>query len=216
MVHPRLFVALCVLSLAGCPSADDDDLFGDDDDLVGVDDDDATANDDDATANDDDATANDDDATADDDDATADDDDATADDDDATMTGPGGPVMFLTGISCGFSVNSQNAGFNNNAWGYPACGLGMSGWDAGEYVVTVGQAGGVTLNLTWSDASKDLDLIVLSGGDVTTSTCWGSSTASTGTSESVSFTLASGEVAWVVIDGKNGDETSFDLSVSCP
>jgi hypothetical protein len=194
-------------------TADDDDATADDDDAT-ADDDDATTDDDDATADDDDATTDDDDATADDDDATTDDDDATADDDDAT-SGPGGPVVFLTGAACGYTATAGNTGFDNNAWGYPACGLADSGWDAGEWVVTLGQPGTVTLTLTWADTTKDLDLIVLDGGNVTTSSCWGSSTSSSGGSETVTFLLPAGQVAWIVIDGKGGDETAFTLVVSC-
>ena len=73
----------------------------------------------------------------------------------------------------------------------------------------------VTLDLTWTDGTQDLDLIVLDGGDVSTSVCFGSSTASTGTSESTTFNLASGEVAWIVVDGKNGDAAEFNLDVTC-
>jgi len=209
-------------------SGDDDDATGDDDDATG-DDDDATSDDDDATSDDDDATSDDDDATSDDDDATSDDDDATGDDDDDATgddddatgddddatSGPGGPVMFLTGIGCGFDVTIGNGAFTNNAWGYPACQLGMSGWEGGEYVVTLGQPGLVTLDLTWSDATQDLDLIVLDGGDVTNSTCFGSSTLVAGTSESVTFNLASGDVAWIIVDGKNGDAAEFNLDATC-
>ncbi|MCO4770357.1 MAG: hypothetical protein KDA24_10035 [Deltaproteobacteria bacterium] len=230
--------------LIGCPTVGDGNGFSDDDDLIGVDDDDSAANDDDATGDDDDATGDDDDATGDDDDATgddddatgdddddatgddddatgddddatSDDDDATGDDDDATMSGPGGPVVFLTGIGCGFSVSATTIGFNNNAWGYPACSLGDSGWDSGEYVITLGQPGTVTLDLSWSDPTIDLDLIVLDGGDVSTSGCYGSSASSSGSSEQVIFTLGSGQVAWIVVDGKGGDEGPFSLNVTC-
>ncbi len=71
----RLFLLMvlgALLTLAGCPSAANDD--------------DATSDDDDATSDDDDATSDDDDATSDDDDSAAgDDDDATSDDDDSAV-----------------------------------------------------------------------------------------------------------------------------------
>ena len=72
MRHTFLFSLFLLLfgSLAGCPSAADDD--------------DSAANDDDSVANDDDSAANDDDSAANDDDSASNDDDSAGDDDDAT------------------------------------------------------------------------------------------------------------------------------------
>ena len=202
----HLPVLLALLLLAGCPpiGLDDDDSGG-----TPFDDDDATGDDDD------DATGDDDDATGDDDDATGDDDDATGDDDDSTAPASG-PITFDVGFSCGFNVSATTTSQNNQTDGYAACGLGATGWPGGEYVGVVGSANTQhTLTLTWTDASADLDLIVLDGNDPTSSGCYGSSTSSTGTSESVVFTLPSGN-GWVVVDSKGAAGAAFSLSISCP
>ncbi|MCO4773684.1 MAG: putative metal-binding motif-containing protein, partial [Deltaproteobacteria bacterium] len=129
-----------------------------------------------------------------------------------------GPISFDLGLGCGYNLNSNNNTpiHNNDTDGYPACGLPTLGWGAGEFVGVIGQAGDITLNLSWSNPAIDLDLIVISSGDVVNSTCYGSSTSSSGTSESVFFNLAPGNVAYIAIDGKGGDSSSFDLSISCP
>ena len=214
----HLLAPAAALLLFGCPAPagldDDDSGSAFDDDDATADDDDATADDDDSTADDDDSTGDDDDSTGDDDDSTGDDDDTTGDDDDSSPAD--GPISFDVGLSCGSSVATTNVGHSNQADGYAACGLPTTGLPGGEYVAISGAANVQhTLTLTWIDTAFDLDLIVLDGNNPTTSGCIASSAASTGTMESVVFTLASGN-AWIVIDSKDPVGTSFDLSLTCP
>ena len=100
---------------------------------------------------------------ADDDDATSDDDDSAGDDDDATLPDDELDCTGADEATCGATASGTSVGADNNVYGYAICDLNATGFTGGEavYEFTAANAGEHTFELTWSDATNDIDLFVL-------------------------------------------------------
>ena len=203
-----LLLALLLVPLLALGCTTRSGRMGDDDDDGSEDDDDSVTSDDDDGADDDDAT--DDDDGADDDDATDDDDVVVDDDDDndGVIDCPG------TTVSCDSEVGGSTVGSANGSSSWPGCDA-TDQWTGGEEIfrLTPSSSGSVTFTLTWSDDSQDLDLFVLDDCDVAAD-CLGSSQGMD-TIEEVEANVTAGVPVYVVVDGYNGDASSFQLEVDC-
>ena len=196
MLLKRLyFLFLLTLSLAvvGCPTT------GDDDDDSATDDDDATADDDDATADDDDATP------------PIDDDDATGDDDDATPPPGSLDCADASELDCGISAGT-NVGASSAADMWPGC-VQWQGYTGGEviYEFTAAATEQVTIDLTWTDGTQDLDLFALPECN-DNAECLSASDG-VETAEQVSFAAVAGETYIIVVDGYDGGSAEYMLEV---
>jgi len=157
---------------------------------------------------------------ADDDDATSDDDDSAGDDDDATLPDDELDCSGADEATCGATASGTSVGADNNVYGYAICDLNATGFTGGEAVFefTAANAGEHTFELTWSDATNDIDLFVLDLCSTSAddgATCLGYSIEET-TEESVTVTLEADATVYLVIDGWDGGESAFDLTASCP
>ena len=179
------------------PDPDDDDTVDDDD---AVDDDDSGAPDDD------------DSGSTDDDDAVDDDDSGTPDDDDDATPAPD---LICPGVSlpCA-AVGGTTTGAVDNVQDWDSCG-GDGGYTGGEDVFRFvpGGDGTVTFTLTWSDVAQDLDLFALDACTAT-AVCLGSSVGSTN-SESVTVPAQAGVAITLVVDGKDGAASAYQLNADC-
>ena len=203
----RWILLALLLVLAGCPEppppADDDDDVTDDDDITG-DDDDAIGDDDDSAIGEDD----------DDDDSSVGDDDDSADDDDDSAE----PLQELdcpgTSLTCA-TVGGSTIGEPDNVNDWNSCDADGGHWTGGEDVFRFvpGGDGEVTFTLTWSDAGQDLDLFVVSECGAVDG-CLGTSLGST-TSESVTVPAVAAVPLFIVIDGKDGAGSAYQLTADC-
>jgi len=198
-----LLIAL-LLVLPACaeepPPADDDDA---------TDDDDVVADDDDSASDDDDDVVDYDDSAVDDDD-----DDSAVDDDDDDDSAPA-PELVCPGVSlpCA-TVGGTTIGAVDNVQDWSACG-GDGAYTGGEDVFRFapGGDGEVTFTLSWADAELDLDVFVLDDCDPGAA-CLGSSVGSNN-SESVTVPATAGVPITVVVDGKDGAESAYQLDADC-
>jgi hypothetical protein len=143
-----------------------------------------------------------------DDDSAADDDDSGADDDDAAAA-CADPIA----VDCGDKLEGEST-VGDDAEVDEWCGTGLATTGPEEYFAwTAGAAGEVRVDM--SPAAQDLDLFVL-GGDAAgcdPDDCLGSSQLVG--DESVTFTAQAGATYYFVVDGYDGAEDSFDISLDC-
>ena len=184
-----LLLALFGLGLVGCPGGDDDDSsVGDDDDTTAADDDDTAADDDDDLAVQD-------------------------------PPCPGDPVTCADG-----AVTDSTVGGEDVVQNYQACSDGEAFWDTGRwtggddlFAFTPEGDGAVTITLSWDDDEADLDLFVLGTCDLDpeTANCLGAS-ASTEEEEVVNANVVGGTPIYILVDGWDGDEADYTLTIDCP
>ena len=212
---PRWILLLCSLLLAaGCPTTTppvDDDDSADDDDAT-PDDDDATPDDDDATPDDDDS-ADDDDATPDDDDATPDDDDS-ADDDDSVDDDDATECDAALDLDCDVvaeDVNATDSADSTDLWDLYSCsGLNYAG---SEVIYRFTPASDDDYTFAISGTLANVDVVVLSSCDP--DSCVGASSSVSVFQDEVTVSLNGGEDYYVVVDGRNGGQTAYTLSLTC-
>ncbi len=146
----------------------------------------------------------------DDDDSASDDDDSASDDDDSVAENTCAPAAT---IACGGAVSGTTVGAANNFDSYGCSEFDTNGPEAYfEFTATSDEP----VLITMTPGAEDLDLFVLNAdglGNCDGDDCAGSS-QDTGT-EAILFDVTAGTTYTIVVDGYDGAEDSFDLSLEC-
>lgn len=115
-------------------------------------------------------------------------------------------------------LSGRNDG-TGSAWNsYPSCTGNNSSFTGHEdvYRFTAPSAGNFTIRLYDLDFNKDLDMFVLSDNGCSSNNCFKFGAAGgNGDSETITLSLSSNQTIFIVVDGFEGDVSSYKISVVC-
>ena len=118
-------------------------------------------------------------------------------------------------LECDKSVSSTNVGSPNNTNSYGCItGANSTNFTGGEKVFKFTPALTDEYEFTLSNFSGDLDLLLLSSCNP--QNCLTNEGASEKATEKIKINLDEGKLYYVVVDGFNGNSSSFNLVVTCP
>lgn len=117
-------------------------------------------------------------------------------------------VAMLTCESVRVSANNTDPGATTNVADYPGCSATIL--TGSEFVYTFQPQQDLDVDLTLSGLNADLDILVLDDGGV----CDPSRCSATGDS-AVSFRALAGTTYSVVVDGRAGAASDYDLDIAC-
>ena len=128
---------------------------------------------------------------------------------DCSTTGNGtGTCTSPIALTCGASRNGNNSGQMNtwNSYG------NSTGWSGGEVIYSFDMAANSSAIVSLTNLDADFDLLIATS----CSNSIALSSAHTGTTnEQVSFSSVGGGTVYIIVDGWNGAEGSYSISISC-
>ncbi len=133
---------------------------------------------------------------------------------DSTCTLEGSTCAYDFTLNCGSTDSWTTEYYENNVTEYACSGLTESGKEY-TYRFTAATTGSITVDLSGIAPGVDLDLFVLLHpyGTCTPGNCiaYGASTGD----ESVTFDVLEGETYYIVVDGYQGAEGTYDIGLTC-
>ncbi|MDX9719927.1 MAG: hypothetical protein RBU37_04205, partial [Myxococcota bacterium] len=140
-------------------------------------------------------------------------------DSDCSNTPACNPVSceFDTVLLCGYQIEASTIGESNGVSSYSCHSHNSSG---GEFIINYLASTNSTVELSLTDMSADLDLMVMPllstpQPDCSPNDCDDYSAATGSTQESITFNATAGRLYAFAVDGKNGASSDFTFTIVC-